>query len=113
MEFFRLFPSAPLFDFVCTVAAPPDIVTAPFHPIMKRRMRPISRCRNEIVFDGIKMDIIHVMLKIGGISDGVFPIAALPYGLLAFRHPAGGPRAFTELADVPAREGFFDQAPTR
>ena len=46
-------------------------------------VRPINDPRYKSVFDRIVVDVVDMPVKISIISDGVFPIAALPNSLFA------------------------------
>ena len=51
---------------------------------------PINDPRHKTVFDRIVVDVVDMPVKISIISDGVFPIAALPNSLFALFYFAGG-----------------------
>ncbi len=50
--------------------------------------RPVGHARYQPVFHRIVVDIIEVALEIDFVTDGMFPIAALPNALFSFQYLA-------------------------
>ena len=72
-------------------------------------MRPIDRPSAVAMFHRVVVDVRDVIFKVAFVADGVFPEAALPYGIFAMR--VCGERRIT--LHHRARESRFDQRPRR
>lgn len=73
-------------------------------------MRPISDLRHIAMLDRIDVDVVDVTGEIIFITNGVLPIAPLPYAAFALGGPALG-NSFAGWNTT--RESRFDQPPTR
>ena len=67
-----------------TYRSPHLIIQARFDVTMKTRILPILRSRCQTVFDGIIVNVFHVVLEILIVSNHVFPKSTLPKCSLLF-----------------------------
>lgn len=84
------------------------------HPAMKAGRLPVAGATNQLVFDGIVMDVIEVRLEIILLGDRVFPKSTLPDSPPAFLlFSKRNSLIPTAASQKPLRETFLDDAPPR
>lgn len=70
-------------------------------------MRPVAHASDEIMFDGIDVDVIDVPLKVPVVADRVLPKSPLPQRVFAIRMARDSHAGFGDGS----REAAFDQLP--
>jgi len=89
----QLFPETfPIF--FCRCSRPLRHKNSLLNVTVERGVRPIRHTFYQAVFDRIEMNVIHVVLKIHVIGDGVLPITPLPQRVFALSVACDGQARF-------------------